>query len=381
VTKRILTVDGGGLRGVFSAAVIEVMEKANGGKAAWEIFDAFVGTSAGAYLATGLASGKTAGDLKQRFIELGEGMSQVMSAGRSGGNATSTPTADPQAAAHTARLAASAALTHQLKEVFGEKKADEMKRRFAVVTRNMDLGRVVFFGNFPDDQIEGSSFWKVRDDADDTDPVWKMVLRSAALPPLFAPDGPYLDGGVSPFANPSYAAYVGVQRCLGWNPYKEELKFYSVGTGYHNAPRPLKDDDQNDIDDTRLFSTMVGAMMQDINFLQHQIMKRQRSPGHISYQRYNVTFSEEGFEQLGLPLSLATRDGKTIFKSLANTATPEVGRLAEIGTAVGEKLIHAGHFDDETEIDPSSAYMPFGAPGEDQLENVKYYDSVPSGDG
>ncbi len=47
MTRRILSIDGGGVRGVFSAAVIEQMEKVNGGKPACEIFDCFVGTSAG----------------------------------------------------------------------------------------------------------------------------------------------------------------------------------------------------------------------------------------------------------------------------------------------------------------------------------------------
>ena len=41
--KKILTIDGGGIRGVFSAAIIEQMEKATGKKAG-EYFDCFYGT-------------------------------------------------------------------------------------------------------------------------------------------------------------------------------------------------------------------------------------------------------------------------------------------------------------------------------------------------
>lgn len=49
--KKILTIDGGGLRGVFAAAIIEQMEKA-AGKKARDIFDCLYGTSTGAILGT-----------------------------------------------------------------------------------------------------------------------------------------------------------------------------------------------------------------------------------------------------------------------------------------------------------------------------------------
>ncbi len=78
--KRILTIDGGGLRGVFSAAVIEQIEIVNK-KPACEIFDAFVGTSAGSFIAAGLAHGKSAVELKNIFIELGQEMGARMRAG------------------------------------------------------------------------------------------------------------------------------------------------------------------------------------------------------------------------------------------------------------------------------------------------------------
>lgn len=61
--KRILTIDGGGLRGVFSAAIIERMETVTG-KPARDYFDCFYGTSTGAILAAGLTHGMPASELK-----------------------------------------------------------------------------------------------------------------------------------------------------------------------------------------------------------------------------------------------------------------------------------------------------------------------------
>jgi hypothetical protein len=372
MTKRILTIDGGGLRGVFSAAVIEQIEAKCGDQPACEIFDAFVGTSAGSVIAAGLAKGMRAAKLKDIFIRIGQQMSGLMGEGGDG--------AENAARRQQKREKASAALEHLLKEILGEETtAGQLKRRFAVVTRNMERDRVEFMGNFPSDQLESPSFWKQRGSQGADEPVWRMVLRSAALPPVFAAQGSYLDGGVSPFANPAYAAYIGVQRCLGWNPWEEELQFFSVGTGYHTTHQKLTTEDDQPIGDEAMFAAMVGAMMQDINFLQHQLMKRLRAPGHVGYQRYNIAFNEQGFERAGVELDdlgdEAKADPKGFFEKLAKTATPCVKELAEIGKIVGEKTVKREHFSagGRGENDPSTAYIPFGAPDQEALRQLRQY--------
>ena len=331
MAKKILTIDGGGIRGAFSAAIIEQMEQINGGKPACEIFDCFVGTSAGSVLAAGLAAGRSATELKHVFLQMGSVMSEAME----GGRALESDPADLAAA----RQKATQGLAEALKQFFGEDLyPQDLKKRFAAVTRNMEIGRVVFFGNFPEDTVEGPSFWQELVD-ESAVPVWKMVLRSTALPPIFQPLDEYLDGGVSPFANPSYATYVGVQRRLGWNPYKESLKFYSVGTGYHQTSHKI-----SEMSDPLLFSTMISSMMQDINFLQHQVMKRQRDLGNIWYKRYNVSFDAKGFNKLGITDIPSPEE----FAEIASTSSPRVAELAEIGTRVGQAMLRAEDFLDSS---------------------------------
>ena len=379
-TRRILSIDGGGIRGVFSAAVIQQMEE-KAGKSACEIFDCFVGTSAGSIIAAGLAAGKSAEDLKKIFMHVGTEMSKKMEGEEKESRRLTDLSTDemdlvehmrergllPQKETGLSRAEkASLALAGILRPLFQDehgrdKCADDLKRRFQVVTRNMKLTKVVFFGNFPEDQLDTPSFW---DDVKDGEtsvnehegPVWEMVLRSAALPPFFAPAGPYLDGGVSPFANPSYAAYVGVQRRLGWNPHEQALRFYSVGTGYHNVPQEV-----SDLNDTELFSAMIDAMMLDINFLQHQVMKRRQEDGTIWYERYNISFDKNGFEKYpGLkekmepdtPTNGGTGETYTdYFTALASTASPMVKELAEIGAVVGEALLGEDEFRDGPWLD------------------------------
>jgi hypothetical protein len=321
--KRILTIDGGGVRGAFAAAIVEQMERVNGGKRACEIFDCFCGTSAGSLLAAGLAAGHSASQLKELFVQLGESMGEGMRASSPGSN---------DAAKN--RLSSTHALEQALRSLFGDKKGRDLERRLAVPARDMRTGHVVFFGNFPPDQLDTPSFWN--QDSDPDEPVWLMVRRSAALPPMFEPDDGYVDGGISPFANPSYAAYIGVQRRLGWNPYRERLRFYSVGTGYH--VQHVRDIEK--LADNALYDKLIGAMMQDVNFLQHQVMKRRCDDGRIWYKRYNVRFDAPSLAHFNIDVP-----DHEILRSLGETASPHVKLLAEIGEAVGRALVRPADFE------------------------------------
>ena len=295
------------MRGILSVAIIEQMEKMTG-RPAYELFDCFIGTSAGSLIAAGLAAGHSASTLKDKILSLGKDLPAAM---QKGGQDSSE------------------LLEQVTQELFGvDTLPYQARKRFAVVTRNTEIGKVIFFGNFPSDAVDAPSFWQGAGVDECADPIWQIVVRSAALPPFFAKSGAYLDGGVSPFANPTYAAYVGVQRRLGWNPYREALKFFSVGTGYHNA-----------VDDGHNQPSMVAMMMQDINFLQHQIMKRERDNGHIWYQRYNIEFSPEGFAKLGIPVSDPDQ-----LSRLASTASADLDGLQALGTLVGQKLVRPEDF-------------------------------------
>lgn len=63
---RILSIDGGGIRGIFPAAVLAGLEERYlGGRSVANYFDLITGTSTGGIIALGLAAGLTAADLRQ----------------------------------------------------------------------------------------------------------------------------------------------------------------------------------------------------------------------------------------------------------------------------------------------------------------------------
>lgn len=69
---RILSIDGGGIKGIFPAAVLASLEKRFlGAQSIARYFDLIVGTSTGGILALGLASGRTAQELLDMYMERG----------------------------------------------------------------------------------------------------------------------------------------------------------------------------------------------------------------------------------------------------------------------------------------------------------------------
>src|SRR2546421_11541547 len=73
--KRMLSLDGGGIRGVISVAFLERIEALLTAQAGEEVrlgdwFDLIGGTSTGAIIASALALGKSTGDLKDIYHRL-----------------------------------------------------------------------------------------------------------------------------------------------------------------------------------------------------------------------------------------------------------------------------------------------------------------------
>src|SRR3979411_1830181 len=69
---RILSIDGGGIRGIFPAAVLAELErKYTDGQSVVGYFDLIAGTSTGGIIALGLGAGYTARELLALYVERG----------------------------------------------------------------------------------------------------------------------------------------------------------------------------------------------------------------------------------------------------------------------------------------------------------------------
>ncbi|NEO77261.1 patatin-like phospholipase family protein [Moorena sp. SIO4G3] len=75
MTFKILSLDGGGMRGVISARILQDIEKTirkQHGQELHEYFDLIAGTSTGSILAAGIACKMTAGELIKLYEQEGE---------------------------------------------------------------------------------------------------------------------------------------------------------------------------------------------------------------------------------------------------------------------------------------------------------------------
>ena len=179
---RILSIDGGGIRGIFPAAFLAGLEhRFLGGSAITPYFDLIAGTSTGGIIALGLGSGLSASDLLDLYVRRGCEVFPPL----------------PIIAKPAARLLGyfkyrydRKALLSVLKDTFGEMKFGASRTRLCIPSCDGTNGEVYIFKtpHHPDYQ------------RDFKEEMTKVGLATSAAPGYFRPleDGGYtfVDGGV-----------------------------------------------------------------------------------------------------------------------------------------------------------------------------------------
>jgi len=232
--RRLLALDGGGIRGVMSLEILRKIERdlatATGKGASFRLgdfFDYIGGTSTGAIIAAGLAMGKSVQELVDFYIEAGPLMfEKTWLIGR----LRSFYQADP--------------LRRKLNEVFGERTlgTEDLRSLLLIVTRNATTDSPWPVSNNP------LARYNDRDRADCNlqIPLWQLVRASTAAPVYFPPeivewdkDDPaktffFVDGGVTPYNNPAFLLFRMAtlpQYRLNWPIGEDRMMLISIGTG------------------------------------------------------------------------------------------------------------------------------------------------------
>jgi hypothetical protein len=232
--KRILALDGGGVRGAISVAFLERLEnlisEVEGRPvllADW--FDLIGGTSTGAIIAAALALGYRASDIRTFYERLGPRVFQS-SIWRVFGLRAKFNAAN---------------LKRELDDIIGARRldTDDLKTGFCAICKRMDTGSTWIVANNP-----RSKFWESPSDKSYIGnrylPLANLVRASTAAPSYFDPElipivdgmppGLFLDGGVTPHNNPSLHLFLMAalpQFGLNWQLGPEHLTIVSVGTG------------------------------------------------------------------------------------------------------------------------------------------------------
>ncbi len=357
--KRILALDGGGLRGILTLGYLARMENilrerhhAGADFRLAHYFDLIAGTSTGAIIAAALAKGLSVAEILAHYKRLGE---EVFGEKRWFSVAIRN------------RYDADK-LSPQLKAVFGADTtlgSTDLLTGVLVVTKRSDTGSTWPVGNNPSGKYFRAPPGKTWHSNADY-PLWQIVRASTAAPTFFDPEiipigpeqnGRFVDGGVSPHNNPSlqafmYATLEGYR--VNWKTGADKLMIVSVGTG---AARP-------DIEDSA-FAAKAGVnallgLTNDTAALVEilmQWMSTSPTAGTIDrelgtlgqdliggtpqfhYLRYNVVLTAEGLKDVYPTLTAVD------FESIAEMdRTKNMDRLEDIGTMAAKVQIDPTHF-------------------------------------
>jgi hypothetical protein len=246
--KRILALDGGGIRGVFTLEVLLQVEKLlrdhykklNPEKAESFVlrdhFDFIAGTSTGAIIAACLCWGMTVEKVLELYLERGPKMFQPV------------PWYRP-IKKHLVSHFDAKPLSEMLQGLFPEKdgteatlgsdqlRNGEKENLLMVVVRNHSTGSAWPLTNNPLAKYNDPK----RADCNLKIPLWKLVRASTAAPVYFDPEEvqlgdeirTFVDGSITPYSNPALIAALtailpGYR--VNWMPGPENLRVVSVGT-------------------------------------------------------------------------------------------------------------------------------------------------------
>ena len=207
MTRRILSIDGGGIKGVFPASFLATIEDSIDGRVA-DYFDLIVGTSTGGIIALGLGLGLSASDILRFYEDSGP---EIF-----GGHRIIRSIRRIRVAKYSNRP-----LKCALESVFGERKLGESSKRLVIPSLNLENGKVYIYKTAHHPKFERDYRTKAAD----------VALATAAAPTFFpthqsAVGTPLIDGEVWA-NNPVGLATVEAIGVLDWP--KDSLRVLSLG--------------------------------------------------------------------------------------------------------------------------------------------------------
>lgn len=350
--KRILSIDGGGIRGAlalgFLARLETLLRERHGNQAAFRLsdyFDLIGGTSTGAIIATCLSLGMSVKEVQTLYTQLGGAIFGKKTAWFQRWRAKFSP------------QALESALHKTLKD--RTLSSSDLLTGLCIVTKRADTGSTWPLLNHPNGAFyEHNKGILLR----------QAVRASAAAPTYFHPEqvevgrgefGAFVDGGVSMYNNPALLLFL-IATLKGypfhWQTGEDQILLVSVGTGI-SAPRfSIKQ-----VMNNRMWNwarQVPDMLMRDASAQSHLLLQYlSRSPTRsvidlevnnmqhdllggvpqLSYLRYNVGLETNQLQHLGIT-------GADVGALGEMSDARNITMLETIGQRAAAQLMHEAHF-------------------------------------
>lgn len=289
MTKKILSIDGGGIRGIIPVLLLTEIEARlkQKGKNLYDVFDLYAGTSTGGIIALGLS--------KQKPLRLNEIL------GMYEGEAAdiifkkdflSYIIPDGLRLLKDERYSSSG-INSILKSMFGETETlGNLKQNVLITSYDTEKSKATFFTHFAND--EDSEYKDI--------PIWNIARATSAAPTYFEPhhfttnhhgrniEYTCVDGGMLA-NNPAMCAYIEAKK--QWPD--EEIMVISLGTGTLKQNTPFEDvKDLNRICWLpKIFSIFFDGMNDTVDYQLDNILAKNHE-----YFRFQLGLTEKSSDQL-----------------------------------------------------------------------------------
>jgi predicted patatin/cPLA2 family phospholipase len=356
--RKILALDGGGIRGMMTVEVLAQIEALLRKKLARgpdfvlaDYFDFVAGTSTGAIIAACISIGMKVSDIRTFYISSGEQMFDKASLLKRF-----------RYKYEDEKLAA------KMQEVFGRDTtlgSDKLKTVLMIVMRNATTDSPWPMSNNPfakyNQRVREDG--KPRDDCNLDIRLWQLVRASTAAPVYFPPEVVkvgsrefvFVDGGITTYNNPAFQAFLMATMepyKMGWPAGEDKMLVVSIGTG--TSPQANAELGPNDMNLLYNAGSIPSALMyaalneQDMlcrifgkclagDELDREVgdligARGPVGPGKLfTYVRYNAELSVAGLNALGLA-DIKPKDVQML------DSVAHVGELQRVGQAVAKKV-------------------------------------------
>lgn len=364
--RTILSVDGGGVRGVLSVAFLERIEllarqhtqtESAGEERLASIFDLMGGSSTGAIIASALALDHTAAEVREFYLGLAPKVFKR--------SLMRPKIFRPR---YDAQL-----LRDEFRQIVGNRTLDspDIRTGLAILLKRLDTGSAWIVTNNPNakywDHPADGSYIGNRDYA-----LGNLIRASTAAPYYFAPEhvaivdgeepGLFIDGSISPYHNPALALFKTATIPAfgyGWPMGEDLLTIVSIGAGtYRPTVGPKKQRFRSTL---RLAFDALGGMVADgaqLTMTLMQAMGTTPTPWVINselgdltdvsfvpeplftFLRYDVLLERDWLhKELGMT-EISTADIDDL-RELGNTR--KIKLAYEIGQVAAEKMVKSEH--------------------------------------